>query len=186
MYGSGERYGPRRHEVAFHDKQVFFGNGSSSHALGPRPQTHSFRSRRPTSTTRGPLSVHVPVRVSRISFVEAGAGAPALGSGGRAVAFAPGLNPAPMAAFPVPRSPNPACSFPAPGSPLGSCTSHTGSVGPTVAGRVAAQGATAESCTAPGLATAAASPAIEPVDASMDRFRTTDTRRPETALHFSM
>ena len=36
MYGSGERYGPRRHEVAFHDKQVFFGNGSSSHALGPR------------------------------------------------------------------------------------------------------------------------------------------------------
>ena len=133
--------------------------------------------KRPPPRVRGP---------DRRRGVESGAGAPALGSGGRAVAFAPGLNPAPMAAFPVPRSPNPACSFPAPGSPLGSCTSHTGSVGPTVAGRVAAQGATAESCTAPGLATAAASPAIEPVDASMDRFRTTDTRRPETALHFSM
>ena len=29
MYGLGERYGPKGHEVAFHDKQVFFANSSS-------------------------------------------------------------------------------------------------------------------------------------------------------------
>ena len=33
---------------------------------------------------------------------ESGAGAPALGSGGLSVAFAPGLSPAPLTAFPVP------------------------------------------------------------------------------------
>ena len=59
-------------------------------------------------------------------MVESGAGAPTLGFGGNAGAFATGLRPAPLVAFPVPRSPNPACRFPAPGSPVGSCTSHTG------------------------------------------------------------
>ena len=53
--------------------------------------------------------------------VESGAGAPALGSGGSSVAFAPGLSPAPMAAFPVPRSSNRTCEFPAYGFRTRSC-----------------------------------------------------------------
>ena len=53
--------------------------------------------------------------------VESRAGAPVLGSGGLSVAFAPGLSPAPLTAFPVPRSSNRACGFPAPGFPSRSC-----------------------------------------------------------------
>ena len=53
--------------------------------------------------------------------VESGAGAPALGSGGLSVAFASGRSPAPLTAFPVPRSSNRACGFPAPGFPTRAC-----------------------------------------------------------------
>ncbi|MCY4515302.1 MAG: reverse transcriptase domain-containing protein, partial [Candidatus Tectomicrobia bacterium] len=42
----------------------------------------------------------------RVKTVESRAGAPAAGSGGCSIAFALGLSPAPMTAFPVPRSSN--------------------------------------------------------------------------------
>ena len=56
---------------------------------------------------------HVRHLVLRPS-VESRTGAPALGSGGLSVAFAPGLSPAPMAAFPVPAHQTGRADFPHP------------------------------------------------------------------------
>ena len=55
---------------------------------------------------------------SRRSSVGSRAGAPPVGSGGSSGAFAPGLSPAPVGAFPAPASSNPACRFPALGFPV--------------------------------------------------------------------
>ena len=104
--------------------------------------------------------------------VESRAGAPVVGSGGGSVAFATGLSPAPVTAFPVPRSPNPACGFPAPGSPVGSCPSHTGDKCARQQGKGGHMGVTAESCTAPDLAAAVIPPAVKPVDALTDQIPT--------------
>ena len=54
-------------------------------------------------------------------IVESGAGAPVLGCGGGSVAFAPGLNPTPITAFPVPRSSNRTCATNASGFRTRSC-----------------------------------------------------------------
>ena len=48
------------------------------------------------------LKIYSAPSEGRRQVVESGAGAPASGSGGLSVAFAPGLSPAPVTAFPVP------------------------------------------------------------------------------------
>ncbi len=60
-------------------------------------------------------------RVANLSIGRVGAGAPMVGSGGCSVAFAPGLSPAPVTAFPDPRSSNRTCGFPASGFRTRSC-----------------------------------------------------------------
>ena len=60
------------------------------------------RSRPPPGGPRRPSWCRPAARGPSSSQVESRTGAPALGSGGLSVAFAPGLSPAPVAAFPVP------------------------------------------------------------------------------------
>ena len=58
-------------------------------------------------------------RVKNSIAVGSGAGAPTVESGGSSVAFAPGLNPAPMVTFPAPATSNRTYGFPVYGFPVG-------------------------------------------------------------------
>ena len=124
-----------------------------------------------------------------LSPVESGAGAPALGFGGNAIAFALGLSPTPMAAFPVPRSPNPACQFPAPGSPVGSCVSHTDRrAGTEGEGVVGSSDSRCGNCTVPALPTASASGEAASLFTPRRQWSAAepDSARADRLLHFCM
>ncbi len=88
------RPSPRRcTSSAARDASSAFPRGDTASPL-PGPSMAGAAGRR----YRKPL----PPRTPREAGVESRTGAPALGSGAYSVAFAPGLSPAPMTAFPVP------------------------------------------------------------------------------------
>ena len=85
-------------------------------------QASQNRPSRPTRFCPHPIAPKTDARHEiSADWVESGAGAPVLGSGGWSIAFALGLSPAPITAFPGPRSSNRTCRFPASGFPMRSC-----------------------------------------------------------------